>query len=755
MWRMHPIPDVQLTLVSPFSRATYSGMLPGTLAGLYTPDEMEIDLYRLCASSGARLIVEEVTGFDPQKRRIRFAERPPARFDVAAIGIGSVPGGGWNDRLEILSIKPMATFLHRLETRLQTLVSTPSGHRAARPLAAVAASGSIHTSESGDDLPAGLDGSAEEERPLRICILGGGAAGVEVTFCLDAYFQRRGMQARLTLIDSNESILRGFAEKTVKLTCDELERREIPVSLGKTATDYADGRLLFSSGDSLPADLVLWATGAVPPPVLDQFELPKSPDGFLAIRPTLQTTADFPVFVVGDTATLVDNPIPKAGVYAVREGPVLWENIRRTFENRELNRYQPQRGFLSLLSTGDGRTIAQYKGFAAHGPWVWKLKDYIDKKFMRMYQDYRPMSTEMMQQRSSPGANAIGPPQMRCRGCGGKVGANVLAAALERIDVPASDFVLQGLNPPDDAAVINLQAGTADVLSVDFFHAFMDDPYIVGRVAALNALSDLWATGAEPRGAMAMVTLPEGPHRQQAELLYQLLAGGLRELAAANAALLGGHTTESEDLTIGYTVIGGLDGRQPFSKADLKPGDRLILTKPLGTGVLLAGHMQCVCRAEWMDAMLETMLLPNAGASRIARKSNLTAVTDVTGFGLAGHLLEMLDASGVAARLSLDDLPLLDGFGELIAQGIRSSLDPANRETEDRIEFAADTLKNHAGCDALFDPQTSGGLLIGVREDAAQGLLAAVRESGCAQAGIIGTVQQTSQSPVLEVTASA
>jgi selenide,water dikinase len=755
MWRMHAVPDVQLTLVSPFSRATYSGMLPGTLAGLYTPDEMEIDLHRLCASCGARLIVEEVVGFDPQTRRIRFAERPPARFDVASIGIGSVPGGAWNDQPDILSIKPMATFLHRLETRLQTLTSSSSGHRAARQLAAVGTSGSIHAADPEDDLPAGLDQNADNQQQPRICILGAGAGGIEVTFCLDVLLQRRGMNTRLTLVDSNDDILRGYAKKTVRLARDELERRGIPLSLGKKATDYVDGRLLFSGGDSLQADLVIWATGAVPPPVLGQFELPKSPDGFLAVRPTLQTTADFPVFVVGDTATLVDSPIPKAGVYAVREGPVLWENIRRTFENRELSRYHPQRGFLSLLSTGDGRAIIQYKGVAAHGPWVWKLKDYIDKKFMRKFQDYRPLSPEMMQQRASSKESANGPIQMRCRGCGGKVGANVLAAALERIDVPASDFVVQGLNPPDDAAVINPQAGTADVLSVDFFQAFMDDPYIVGRVAALNSLSDLWATGAQPRGAMAMVTLPEGPHRQQAELLYQLLAGGLRELAAANATLLGGHTTESEDLTIGYTVIGGLDGRQPFSKADLKPGDRLILTKPLGTGVLLAGHMQCACRAQWMDAMLETMLQPNAGAARIARELNMTAVTDVTGFGLAGHLLEMLDASGVSATLSLDDLPLLDGFSELSTQGIRSSLDPANRETEDRIEFATDALRNHAGCGALFDPQTSGGLLIGIREDAAQGFLAAVREAGCTQARIIGTVQQTSQSPVLHVTASA
>src|SRR5262249_14979678 len=152
----------------------------------------------------------------------------------------------------------------------------------------------------------------------------------------------------------------------------------------------------------------------------------------------------------------------------------------------------------------------------------------------------------------------------------------------------------------------------------------------------------------------------------------------------AGATLWGGHTTEGPELTIGYSVAGQLGDHPPFTKSGLRPGDRLILTKPLGTAMLLAAHRQSLCAARWMEALLAQMLRSNAGPARLARESGLRAVTDITGFGLAGHLFEMLDASQVHARLSLGSLPLLAGFAEISASGIRSSLDPANRAAESR-----------------------------------------------------------------------
>ncbi len=726
MWRMRPIPDVRLSVVSTFGRAAYSGMLPGTLAGLYQPEEMEIDLYRFAESCGARLIVDEVIGFDPDIRRVLFADRPPLRYDVASIGIGSVPGQRevWAGHPWILSIKPMATFQTRFEERLA------EGLRAQK-----------------------------KGVKVRVVVVGAGAGGTEVAFGLAVSMEGRGIAAQVSLLDSHTEILAGHLRQTIGRTRRELERRGIALHLGRRVTRIEgppDTQIVFDDGATLAADIVIWATAAAAPPVLANFRLPKTDDGFLAVRPTLQTTADYPVFVVGDTASFGSQRLPKAGVFAVREGPILWENLQRIFASRELVPYEPQRGFLSLLSTGDGQAIAEYKGRSGHGRWAWKWKDYIDRKFMRMYRDYTPRSLMNGQAASvSPQpaghANPGMTPRMRCAGCGGKIGANILSAALQRLPIATDQGTTLGLRTPDDAAVIDRHAAPVEVLSVDFFPAFMDDPYLVGRVAALNALSDLWAMGSEPLGAMAIVTLPEGSPTQQTELLFQLLAGGLRELTDAHATLWGGHTTLGPELTIGYAVAGKLCGHAPFTKSNLRPGDQLILTKALGTATLLAAHSQSQCPARWLEGMLQQMLGSNAEPARLARNFDVQAVTDITGFGLAGHLLEMLDASRVSARLSLAALPLLTGFSELSATGIRSSLDQANREIESRCQIEHPQLRARPAYHALFDPQTSGGLLLGVPAGQAAAFLAELKKFGASAAVVVGEVREAAETPELQI----
>ena len=705
MWRMSPVPGAQLTLVSPYSRAAYSGMLPGTLAGQYDVDDMEIDLYRFTAGTGIRLIVAPAVGLDPQRRRVLLEDRPPIRYDVASIGIGSVPAcrALWTSNDRVLAIKPMATFLPRFESKLQEI--------------------------------------QQENRPnLRIGVVGGGAAGTEIAFCLRAYLSRRGTSASVALIEAGGGILAGCADKTIAIALRELAKRDIQIHTDAQVVGWQDNQATLANDSTIDVDLLIWAIPASPPPELDGFLLPKADDGFLAVRPTLQTTAEHRVFAVGDTGTIVDNPIRKAGVYAVREGPILWKNIQRALRDEPLLRYDPQGDFLSLLSTGDGKGVLQYHGFSAYGKWVWRLKDLIDRRFMRMYQEYG-MTME------PPISNADDKPVMKCRGCGGKVGSHVLSAALERLDIPVRG-TRQGLHDPDDAAILDPTSGTAEVISVDFFQSFMDDPYLVGRVAALNSLSDLWATGAHPLGAMAMVTIPQGEPRQQSELLYQVLAGGLREIDAAGGTLWGGHTTESAELTIGYTVIGDLRGQMPLIKAGLQPGQQLILAKPLGTGFLLAAHMEGLARGTWMDQLITSMVTSNRIAADVAREAESPAVTDVTGFGLAGHLFEMLDASQHHARVELGAIPLYDGVDELIGRGIRSTLYPANASVADRIEAEAN-LKNSAGYHSLFDPQTSGGLLIAVQSNQVDSALASLRDAGYPMAARIGEVTDATSQPRL------
>ena len=706
MWKMQPMPGARLTCVSNYPVATYSGMLPGVLAGLYPPERMEVDLVRLCAAAGARLIVGDVTGLDVQKRELLIADRPPLPFDVLSIGLGSVPNrtGLMEADDSLLEVKPMQTFLPRLEQRLQLLASGGN-----QPPDTFEKKLSLTPKPDPNPLPS----------PLRITIVGGGAGGVELAFCLPMRVRSVLGNApfSITLIDSGDKLLKGSSAGLVRRVERDFAERSVKVLLGRRVTQVKHGSAILDNGETIPGDLVLWVTSAAPPPLIKDFDLPKDDRGFLLTARTLQSTRGDPIFVVGDTGTIEGEKLPKAGVYAVREGPVLWENLQRILSKEPLRDYKPQRGFLKLLNRGDGTALGEYQGFSMEGKWVWRLKDRIDGKFMDMYQEYSPgmLANEPP---GLPQRSADGRPQMRCAGCGGKVGASILSRALARLDIPRNEHVLLGLDAPDDAALILPTPGRAIAATVDFFQAPLDDPYLVGRMAALHAASDVLAKGARPIAALAMATIPPGPERKQEQLLYELLAGGLRELNSMGATLAGGHTIEGSNITIGFTILAEQPSDSVRTKGKLRKGDVLILTKPLGVGVLLAAHMQAKCKAEWFGPLMETMLQSNAPAAALFDEFAVAAATDITGFGLAGHLLEMLRPANLAAELFWENIQLLPGTGELLAEGLESALAPANRQVESEVDDGP-ALCLLPAYSVIFDPQTCGGLLVGVAENRA------------------------------------
>jgi selenide,water dikinase len=594
-----------------------------------------------------------------------------------------------------LPIKPMQTFFERLDARLAALRGTT-------------------------------------DRAARLAIVGGGVAGVEIAFCLATRLSKvlHDDSWSIVLVTSDDEVASGTLPKTRAALRRALSERGIEVRTGCRVVRATEGQLVFDNDEVLSIDMALWATSARAAPLLETFALPKDDRGFLLTEPTLQTTLGAPIFAVGDCGTIEGHVLPKAGVYAVREGPVLWENIQRMLVGEPLERYRPQTSFLKLINTGNGRAVAEYKGLTFHNRLCWKLKDRIDGRFMDMYQDYAPMPV-------APDVEAASTP--RCAGCGGKVGGSVLSRVLARLEIPQHSQVELGLAEADDAAIVRANEGRPLVVTTDFFAAPLDDPYVVGRVAALNAASDLFAMGARPVAALAHIGIPVGKPRRQEELLYELLAGGLREFETMGATLAGGHTIESPQITIGFTMLGNAGDGPSTTKARLKPGDVLILTKPLGTGVLLAAQMQARCRGEWMRTLVESMLQSNEQAASIAAECGVAAMTDVTGFGLAGHLLEMLEASEAACELCCDRIPLLPGVSELLHEGVESTLAPANRAAEEAISVPPHVQTSPA-YQALFDPQTSGGLLMASAEANARKLAGRLTTANAACAVVIGRV---------------
>jgi selenide,water dikinase len=334
---------------------------------------------------------------------------------------------------------------------------------------------------------------------------------------------------------------------------------------------------------------------------------------------------------------------------------------------------------------------------------------------------------------------------MRCGGCGAKVGANILSRALGSLQPIARKDVLIGLHEPDDAAVVKVPAGKAVVQTVDFFRAFIDDPYLFGKVAANHALGDIFAMGAEPQTATAVCTVPAGLEAKVEDLLLQMMGGAVEVLNAAGCALVGGHTGEGRELALGFAINGLIDEKMQrvLRKGGMQAGDMLVLTKPIGTGTLFAAHARGAARGRWIDGAMQSMLMSNQQGAQILTAHGATACTDLTGFGLLGHLVEMTRPSGVDAELHLSALPILDGATDCVKAGIVSSLQPANvrlrRALRNMEEFAQD-----ARYALLFDPQTAGGLLASVPAAKADACVAALQAAGYAQTAIIGRINDPS-----------
>ena len=242
---------------------------------------------------------------------------------------------------------------------------------------------------------------------------------------------------------------------------------------------------------------------------------------------------------------------------------------------------------------------------------------------------------------------------------------------------------------------------------VDFFRSFVDDPYLFGRIAANHALTDIYAMGAKPQSALAIALLPVLPDALLEEDLFLMLKGALTTCHQAHAQLVGGHSGEGQETALGFAVSGFGKADALLRKSGLKPGDALILTKPLGTGTLLAAHMRLKAKGRWIDSAFEMMCRSADRAAEIFLEAGASACTDVTGFGLAGHLLEMARASQVQIQIDLDTLPSLDGATQTAQDGLLSTLHSQNIAGVQPFLQMDEAIRRHALYPLLFDPQTA------------------------------------------------
>jgi selenide,water dikinase len=738
------LPGLRITLVCSDAHTPYSGMLPGYVAGHYAYDEVHLDLVRLCAYAGARFVRAQVVGIDRVARQVLLHARPPLDYDVLAINTGSTPQAaqvpGAADHA--IPVKPIAAFNARW---LQLLASVRAG-----------------------------------QGPRRIAVVGAGAGGVELLLAmqyrLDKECKALGLaRPQFSLFSAASDILPTHNAGVRARFMQTLQARGVQIHVGARVQSVnssgvqlrrtADARMAEATApEQADADAVFWVTQASGGSWLASTGLALDADGCVRVNAFLQSQTDERVFASGDVAAFGPRALEKAGVFAVRMGMPLARNLRYALCGLPLKLYQPQRHWLALISTGDRYAVASRGLLGFAGAWVWRWKDRIDRRFMQRFSDLGIATMEPMA--AGAGAQALAhfadldaqeraqaqaAQAMRCGGCAAKVGAGVLGRALSGLQTLDSPDVLIGLSAPDDAALVRIPAGKAQVQTVDFFRAFIDDPYRFGQIAANHALGDIFAMGATPHTATAIAVVPPGLDRQTQSLLSQLMAGAVQVLQAAGCALVGGHSGEGPELSLGFAINGlvDLDAQgQPLHvmhKSGALAGDALILTKPLGTGTLFAAHALGQARGRWVEAALDSMAQSSQGAAQTLAQFGAHACTDVTGFGLLGHLVEMLQTPGLGAQLETASLPALDGVLASIQAGIFSSLHSSNAQQSLAIAAGAGKASGQ-GSEAslrrelLFDPQTAGGLLASVPWDRAQACLQALRTQGYTQCALIGRV---------------
>lgn len=302
---------------------------------------------------------------------------------------------------------------------------------------------------------------------------------------------------------------------------------------------------------------------------------------------------------------------------------------------------------------------------------------------------------------------------------------------------PTNEQVLVGLDRADDAGVYKVSQDLALIQTVDFFTPIVDDPYWFGQIAAANALSDVYAMGGIPKTAMNLVCFPIKD--MDLAVLRQMLQGGLDKMAEAGVVLIGGHSVEDKELKYGLSVTGFVHPERVLTKKGLRPGDRLVLTKPLGTGIINTVIKAGMASAELAERVTRLMAELNRGAAEVMTRFDVGACTDITGFGLLGHLSEMVCGSGTGGRLFSEQIPVIPEALEFAAMGLTPAGAFKNREfREAGIKFVQAIPQ--ALQDVLFDPQTSGGLLICVARDQTEALVAELFEAGIDEAAVIGEI---------------
>jgi selenide,water dikinase len=654
------IDGLRITLISKNYNTTYSGMVPGYIEGIYEWDEINIDLIQLSLKYNINIIVAKVLKISSKENKVFLKDRAPIEFDLLSINLGII-----SNTKNILGANRNAFFLKPISEINNTLTS-------------------ILNSQS-----------------KNIVIVGAGAAGVEVALALKERFNKRNIHKNIILISKNSILMKNYSSNVRIALKNELLKKNINILFNSTVTKINKTNIEINGAKKLKSSCTILATDALPPEVVSKSDLKISKNGFISVQDTLQTKNDPNIFAAGDIADIENYKLVKAGVYAVRQSNTLKINLERVLKNKKLIKFIPQKSYLSIIGITKNKALGNKYFFTMKGRALWKLKKNIDKRFIKKYTDFFVDKKNIILDKKSKEPSDY---MMQCGGCGSKIPQTVLEKIFEK----------------------NFQEGSFDaneitgekklVHTIDIISSIVDDLFLLGKIAAKHSLNDIIAANSNLLSAQMMLGIPLSLNKIQKRDIYQLKEGANAVFHELGNSVSGGHSYSLEEgkCTIGFSLIGKKN--QILKKQYNKEKLNIYMTGKVGTALVIAGIKNKIISGKFYNEVIKEMTSSNKQIYQLLKKNKIHNITDISGFGLALHLKNLLlrNPHFKGANIYLKKISILEGAKHALENNVLSSLTYSNKDSINNVLQVL--TKEDKYLNILFDPQTAGGFLFVTNE---------------------------------------
>jgi len=663
-----PLNGNRITLITNEIDTPYSGMIPGYIEGIYSWRDSHIDLYRLCLKLNVRFIHAEVERVSAHEKEIYFKDRPKIKFDVLSINTGIQS----NNR-EIkgaakycLPVKPISKLTNNFLNKITNFKS--------------------------------------------IAFIGGGAGSVELALAIKKRFLNINQDIKITIITGKRGLLSTFPQKTKLTSLKTLEKFKIDIIEYKRVLEVKPKQIILSDKSLLKIDKAILSTNSMTPKWLAKSDILLTKDNYILVNKSFQTNYKY-VFASGDVIDFNNQNLKKAGVFAVRSGKPLAINIRKFILGKKLVEYKFNKNYLALIGTSKRSAIATKYNLTFNSRFFFYLKKYIDQNFIKKFSDFRirkkftldALKTDVLNifvkhKEKITDENDI----MQCKGCAAKVPLNALKQALPKDIVSTSEDAVSVPGHPELYQ------------TVDMISSIITDPFLLGKIAANHSISDMVSVNSKITSAMMILQLPLSKTEINSRDLEQVLLGANEIFKTIDCPLIGGHTMigKDKDPIIGFSILGQKQKKIKIVKnrRKIKTKDLLILTEKIGSGLIFAGINNYLIDSYFQIDVIKQMIKGNLNFGKISNQLNILSMTDITGFGLANHLLNLIkrDNSKTGLTIYPNKIPLFQGVNECLNKDIKSSLFKSNYDIAQKdIIYKRDKSKLD---NILYDPQTVGGI---------------------------------------------